>query len=154
MALSTDNTWKALTTQDLATLGTKAMVLKDAEQIYFGSLCSHDTDQGYVKAFDGTQTDRLVGWHWTDNKLGDTDLSPKPVATIKPGGFIVRDLPVTGVNNDQTDYGSEVYATDDGTYTTVDPGSGIVVGIIMADETARSTSKAHVFMRNVLELVS
>ena len=152
MALSTDNTWKALTIQDVASLATKTMVLKNSSQVYYGSLCSHDTDQGAVKAFDGTQTDRLVGWHWADTKTGSTT-TPLPRATIKPGGFIVRDLTVAGLANTAADYGAEVYASDDGTYTIVDPGSGIVVGRVIADED-RASGKAVVYMRNFLETIT
>lgn len=152
MALATDRTWLDLTIQDVARLATKTMVLKNSSKVYFGSLCSHDTDQAEVKPFDGTQTDRLVGWHWAENKTGNSS-GVREVATIKPGGFIVRDLPVTGLANTAADYGAEVYATDDGTYTIVDPGSGIVVGRIIADA-GRSSGKAVVYMRNFLETLT
>lgn len=149
MALSSDSTWRDLTIQDQDSIATKTMVLKDSSTVYFGSICTHDTDQGYVKPFDGTQTDRFVGWHWAATKTGDTSASPKPVATIKPGGFIVRDLTVAGIAGTYADYGAEVYATDDGTYTIVDPGSGKAIGEIVADEMGRSSGKAHVFMFDV-----
>ena len=151
MALSADATWLGYTTKDIACLATKTMVIKNAATVYYGSLLSHDTDQGAVKPFDGTQTDRLVGWHWAGTKTGSTT-APLPRATIKPGGFIAE-VPVTGLSGTATDYGMIVYATDDGTYTLTDPGSGINVGRVMADED-RASGSAWVYFRNFLETIT
>lgn len=151
MALSTDNTWKDYTIQDMEEIATFNMELKNSSQVYYGSLVSHDTDQGGVKPFDGTQTDRLVGWHWTDTETGDTSATPKPTARIKPGGFVVTNLAVTGLAGTVADQGAEVYASDDGTYTIVDPGSGIVVGRVVKYV---SSSVASVYMRNFLETIT
>lgn len=151
MALSGDRTWQNYKWKDVLNLPTVTMVVKASSTVYNGSLCSHDTDQGAIKPFDGTQTDRLVGWHFGENVTGSAT-APLPRAKIKPGGFIAH-VPVTGLANTAADYGAEVYATDDGTYTIVDPGSGIIVGRIVADED-RTSGYAHVFFLDMLTKIT
>lgn len=153
MALDSDTTWRDLVLQDVSNLATKTMVIKTTSVVFNGSLCSHDTDQGEIKPFDGTQADRLVGWHMGDSVTGASGTTPRPRATIKPGGFIVRNLTVAALANTAADYGAEVYATNDGTYTIDDPGSGIIVGRVVADED-RDSGKANVYMRNFFEIVT
>lgn len=152
MALASDATWGGYVIQDVSRASTKSMVVKNAAVVYKGSLCSHDTDQGEIKPFDGTQTDRLAGWVWGSGKTGN-NAAPRTRAIIKPGGFIVRNLPVTNLANSAADYGAEVYATDDGTYTLNDPGSGVVVGRVIPDED-RASGVAVVYMRNFLETIT
>ena len=146
MALSANADW---VTQEVQKVATKSMVVKSASVLYNGSLCSLDTTEGEVKPFDGTQTDRLVGWHFGDSVTG-TASGVRTLATICAGGFIVRNLTVAGVLlNTTADYGANVYASDDGTYTVTDPGSGVVVGRIVAEDGNRASGTAHVYFHNL-----
>jgi len=121
-----------------------AMVLLTAAVAYSGALLSHDTTTGAVKPFDGTQTDRLAGWHFGDAVTGLTTATPAPRAKVTRGGFSIKDLTVGGLANTAADYGAPVYATDDGTYTITDPGSGQKIGVVLADDD-RASGKAHVY---------
>ena len=147
MALSANVDW---VTQDTHGITKKAMVIKESSVLYNGSLCSLDTTEGEVKPFDGTQADELVGWHFGDSVTGNST-GARNHAMICSGGFVVRELAVTGLLNTTADYGASVYATDDGTYTVADPGSGQVVGKILADAD-RSTGKAVVQFRDLSQL--
>lgn len=119
-----------------------SMVIKNSSVVYNGALLSHDTTEGEVKPFDGTQTDKLVGWHFGDSKTGNSS-EPRVRATVWKGGFIIKDLTVGGLLNTSADYGAPVYATADGTYTVTDPGSGQKIGRIIADSD-RASGKATV----------
>ena len=131
MALSDDSLIN-LKRQDVETQATLTMPVLTAAVLFYGSLCSHDTTSGAIKPFDGTQTDRLVGWHFADSVTGDTTEDDPPVGTILSGGFVWVDLPVATLADDATDWGKPVFATDDGTYTITDPTSGQVIGRIVA----------------------
>ncbi len=150
MALTANADW---VTQEVQKINTKTMVVLADALVFNGALCSHDTTAGAVKPFDGTQTDRLVGWHFGDEVTGVAagDNVYRPQAAICPGGFVVRELPVATLANDDTDFGKPVYATDDGTYTITDPGTGQVVGYVVADE-RRSTDHAAVLMRDLSQI--
>lgn len=119
-------------------------VVKTSSVVYHGALCSHDTVTGAIHPFDGTQANRLVGWHFGDSVTGNTATTPAPVAKITRGGFIVRKLTVAALDNTAADYGKPVYATDDGTYTVTDPGSGQKIGLVLADAD-RTTGTANVY---------
>lgn len=147
MALSANASWVI---QDMEAVGTKSMVVLNGSTLYKYALCSHDTTNGEIKPFDGTQTDRLVGWHMGDSVTGNSS-GARVKGTICPGGFIVRNLPMAGISNDATDYGDEVYATDDGTYTATDPTSGQVIGWIVADD-QRDSGTATVYFKNLNQL--
>lgn len=145
MALSANADY---TIQDVDGSGTVPMVLLNAAVVYYGSLCSSNTTEGEVKPFDGTQADNLVGWHFGDAATGNST-GARVEAVIKMGGFVIRDLTVAGVLGTAADYNAPVYATDDGTYTVTDPGSGSVVGRIIPEDGNRASGTAHVYMVNV-----
>lgn len=141
MALSADAAYE---TKPVLEANPIAMIVLNAAVIYNGALCSHDTTGGEIKPFDGTQTDRIVGWHFGPTVTGDSSASDRPRARIVKGGFIVRNLPMGGISNNATDYGDPVYATDDGTYTATDPTSGQKLGVILPDDD-RDSGKANVY---------
>lgn len=120
-----------------------SQIIKSASVVYNGSLCSHDTITGEIHPFDGTQANRLVGWHFGDSKTGNAS-GERVRATITRGGFMVRNFTCGGLANTAADYGAPVYATDDGTYTITDPGSGQKIGLVLADAD-RSSGKANIY---------
>ena len=105
--------------------------VKNDATIYYGSLCSCDTDTGACKVFDGTDTDKLLGWHVDESVTGDTSASPKPRASLITGPFRWPSAPVSNLAGTVADNGKRVWATDDGTYTVQDPGgNGAEVGYV------------------------
>jgi hypothetical protein len=124
--------------------------IKDASVLYFGALCSFDTETGLIKPYDGTEADALAGWFvgGAAPKTGATSDSSPPEAELETGPFIWHDLEVGGLSGTYaTDLGKRVWATDDGTYTTTDPGStGTNIGIVVRPI---SSSKAAVLFRRV-----
>jgi hypothetical protein len=106
--------------------------VKNASVIYRGALCSCDTDTGACKPFDGTESDKLLGWHVEETKTGDTTASPKPRASLITGPFRWPRCPIAaGLAGTVADNGKRVWATDDGTYTCQDPGgTGAEVGYV------------------------
>lgn len=144
MALSSNSTWLALTIEEVVSIASATHVVKTSSVIYHGALCSHDTLSGAIEPFDGTQANRIVGWHFGDSVTGNTSAADPPRATIRRGGFRVRGLTVAGLVGNATDYGVPVYATADGTYTRVDPGSGQKIGQVESD-TANTSSTATVY---------
>ena len=103
----------------------------DEAVIYYGALCSCDTDTGACKPYDGTETDKLLGWHVEETVTGDTDAKPKPRASLVTGPFRWPTAPVTGLAGTVADNGKRIWAITDATYTTADPGSsGAEVGYI------------------------
>lgn len=141
MALSANST--TFLPRVVITCAPTSQVILSASVVYNGSLCSHDTTSGEIKPFDGTQTDRLVGWHFGDSKTGNAS-GERVRATITRGGFMVTNQTCGGLANDATDYGKPVYATDDGTYTITDPGSGQKIGLVLSDND-RSSGKANIY---------
>lgn len=133
--------------------GGNSMVVLAAAVIFNTALCSHTTTSGEIKPFDGTQTDKLVGWHFGDNVTGAAAATNegRPRARINPGGFTVKDLAVATLANDLTDLGKQVFATDDGTYTITDPISGQVVGHVV-DNADSPAGFANVRMRDLSQL--
>lgn len=119
-----------------------------AGPIFNGALV---TIQGAAaEPYGGTETDLVPGWHFGDTVGTAVTLQPGDVASnlthckIIPGGFMIKELPVTGVADDATDYGDLVYATDDGTYT-LTATSNLLVGYVVADAD-RSAGNATVYM--------
>ena len=103
----------------------------NAAVVYRGALCSCDTDTGACKPFDGTDTDKLLGWHVEETKTGDTTASPKPRASLITGPFRWTNCPVSNLAGTVADNGKRVWATDDGTYNVTDPGgAGAEVGYV------------------------
>jgi len=119
--------------------------VKNTSVIYHGALVSCDTDTGAAKPFDGTKTDKLLGWHNGDSVTGATSTSPPPRASLITGPFMWEDCPLSGSPaGTNADIGKRVWATDDGTYTITDPGSsGAEVGFICMYKTS---SAADVWM--------
>jgi len=137
MALSANTNY---TLETVVTVAPVSAVVKTSAVIYNGALCSHDTLSGAIEPFDGTQTNRLAGWHFGDSVTGNTSASVPPRAKLTRGGFRIRGLTVAGLVGNATDYGVPVYATADGTYTRVDPGSGQKIGRVEADTANSSTT--------------
>ena len=119
----------------------------DEAVIYYGALTSCDTDTGACKPYDGTETDKLLGWHVEETVTGDTDATPKPRASLITGPFRWPDMPLTGLVGTVADNGKRIWAINDGSYTVIDPGStGAEVGYI---DNYVSTSVADAILRNV-----
>ncbi len=105
--------------------------VKNSSVIYYGSLCSCDTDTGACKPFDGTKTDKLLGWHVEESVTGDTSAAVNPRASLITGPFRIERFPVSNLAGSVADNGKRIWATDDGTYTVQDPGSsGAEVGYV------------------------
>lgn len=132
---------------------TFSAIIKNASVVYNQALLSNDSTTGEAKPFDGTQGDRRLGWHFGDSVTGNS-AAPRNLAQVNPGGFIFWSLAVTALSNNATDYGRPVYATDDGTYTTTDPGSGVIIGYVLPSDKIRASGRAHVLTRNIFGLVS
>lgn len=147
MALSANAEYEMKTVIQVAPV--TAIVL-NAAVIYNGALVSHDTTGGEAKPFDGTQTDRIAGWHFGDAVTGDSSAADRPRAQLIKGGFTIRNLTMGGISNNSTDFGDPVYATDDGTYTATDPGSGQKLGVILQDDD-RDSGKANVYFFPIRE---
>jgi hypothetical protein len=119
----------------------------NASVLYYGALCSCDTDTGACKPFDGTESDKLLGWHVEESVTGNTSASPKTRASLITGPFRWPNMPVSSLAGTVADNGKRVWATDDGTYTVQDPGgSGAEVGYV---DNYVSSSLADVIMRNI-----
>ena len=103
----------------------------DESVIYYGALCSCDTDTGACKPYDGTETDKILGWHVEETVTGDTSATPKPRASLVTGPFRWPTMPVTALVGTVADNGKRVWAVNDGSYTVTDPGStGCEVGYV------------------------
>jgi len=105
--------------------------IKNTSVLYYGALCSCDAGTGACKPFDGTESDKLLGWHVEESVTGATGSTPKPRASLITGPFRWPSMPLTGLAGTVADNGKRIWATDDGTYTVLDPGgSGAEVGYI------------------------
>lgn len=150
MALSTDNTWKAIETKELDGSAPMSMLVLSASVLYNGSLCSATTTTGEIKPYDGTVTDRVVGWHFGTSVTGNA-AAPRVTGRIIKGGFQAL-IPVTGLNGTTvlTDYNAPVYASDDGTYTLTGTTLTMHVGYVVANsENVTSGTNAWVAMRDM-----
>lgn len=138
--------------KDVGNKSTLSAVVKSAAVIYEGALVSHDSTTGEYKPFDGTQADRVVGIAMDGRRTPVTGNASgaRERVSVKPGEVLWEDLTVGGLSNDATDVGAPVYATDDGTFTITDPGSGQVLGWVWENE-RRASGKADVYFRNLLE---
>lgn len=121
--------------------------VKNAAVIYYSALCSCDTDTGACKPFDGTETDKLLGWHVESTVTGDTSADVKPRASLITGPFRWPNMPVTGLAGTVADQGKRIWAVNDGGYQITDPGgSGAEVGYV---DHYISTSRCDAILRNV-----
>ena len=99
--------------------------------IYYGALVSCDTDTGAAKPYDGTESDKLLGWHVEETVTGDTTADVNPRASLITGPFRWWDMPVTSLVGTVADNGKRVWAINDGSYTVTDPGStGAEIGYV------------------------
>ena len=129
MALSANRTDFVIHMDDRSLRATPQV--KNNSVIYYGALCSCDTDTGACKPFDGTSSDKLLGWHVDESVTGDTGAVIYPHAKLLIGPFRWKSCPVTGLAGTVADNGKRVYATDDETYTVLDPSpTGAEVGYI------------------------
>lgn len=106
--------------------------VKNDSVVYYGALCSADTDTGACKPFDGTESDKILGWHAEETVTGDTSASPKPRASLITGPFRWENCVIdAGLAGTVADNAKRVWATDDDSYTCQDPGgSGAEVGYV------------------------
>jgi len=150
MALSANGNWVTNAENEVPL----SLIVKSAAVLYNTALCSHDTTAGEIKPYDGTLTDRLVGWHLGDSVTGNAS-GVRVRGRIVRGGFVVRALPVTGlVSTVTTDYGKPVYASDDGTYTLTGTTTTMRVGRVLPDSTGVTAgTNANVLMRDVFGIV-
>lgn len=150
MALSTDNTWKAIITKDLDSISPMSMDVLSAAELFNGSLCSHNTAFGEIKPYDGTVTDRIVGWHFGAGVTGNA-AAPRVQGRIIKGGFQAR-YPVTGLETTVvTDYGVKVYASDDGVLTLTGTTLTMHVGYVVANtEGVTAGTDAWIAFRDML----
>jgi len=138
---------------------TEAMIALSGSVIANTELCSHDTATGAVKPWDGTNADRLVGWHFGDSLTGAgaaAGTGTQVHAKIDRGGFTVVNLAVTGLNTTtpSASWGSTVYASDKDSYTLVGT-SNVAVGRVVANRTGvTSTANANIAMDDVFGTAS
>lgn len=141
-------------TRDVLGIAPEAMVIKSGSAVADNDLCSHDTTTGAIKPWDGTDADRLVGWHFGDAATGAggaAGTGSQVYAKITRGGFTVVDLTVTGLNTTtpSANWGAPVYASDKDSYTLVAT-SNVLVGRVVANRVGcTATTKANVAMNNV-----
>lgn len=124
-------------------------VVVSASTVANGDLCTFDTTSGDVKAFDGTEADRRAGWHFGDSVTGDgTESGPR--AKINPGGFILRNITITGLGGTpQDDYGDPVYMSDNNTYTLTSTGNVLVGYVLPNRDGCDAVTKANIQTINV-----
>ena len=119
----------------------------DESVIYYGALCSCDTDTGACKPYDGTESDKLLGWHVEETVTGDTDAAVNPRASLITGPFRWPTMPVTSLVGTVADNGKRVWALTDGAYSVADPGgTGSEVGYV---DNYIDATYADVILRNV-----
>ncbi len=151
MALTSDRTWEDIVTKEVENILVVSEIVLDAAVVYRGAYCTRDTTTGEIKPFDGTATDRAVGWSDITKTTGNA-AAPRNHVAIKAGGFQAR-IPVTGVADDATDYGAPVFATDDGTYSLTNPGTGHRVGAVIGNRAGLTAGIVWVLFRNMTGLV-
>lgn len=143
--------WK---TRDVLGINPEAMVVLSGSTINNTELCTHDTTTGAVKAFDGTEADRRVGWHFGDSVTGAgaaAGTGDQVYAKIVRGGFTVIDLTVTGLNTTtpSANWGAAVFASDKDSYTLVSTGNAKVGRVLSNRVGCTATTKANVYMTDV-----
>lgn len=143
--------WK---TRDTHGIATEAMLVLSGSTIANNDLCSADTTTGLIKPWDGTDADRLMGWHFGDSVTGAgaaTGLGSQVNAKVCRGGFTVVDLTVTGLNTTTPSATANalVYASDKDSYTLIST-SNVQVGQVVASRSGcSSTANANVAMDDV-----
>ena len=152
-ALSSDDTWRDLKTKHLDGLKPMSMIVKSASVPYYGSFCTHDTTTGEIKPYDGTVTDRAVGWHLTDSVTGNA-AAPRVTARIIKGGFQVLKA-VAGLETTVvTDYGKPVYVSNDNDLTLTGTTATMRVGrIVPNSEGVTAGTNAWVALRDMFGVV-
>jgi len=145
--------------RDVFGIAPEAMIVLSGSTIANGELCSHDTTVNAVKPWDGTDADRLVGWHFGDTVVGAGSAAgtgSQVFAKIKRGGFTFINLTVTGLNTTTPalNFGMRVFATDKDSYSLVSTGNNPVGRVAANREGCTATTKANVHMDNVYGTVS
>jgi len=148
--------WKI---RDVLGIAPEAMIVLSASAIVNADLCSHDTTVNAIKAWDGTDADRLVGWHFGDAVTGAGSAlgtGAQVYARITRGGFTVIDLTVTGLNitTPALHFGAKVFASDKDSYTLVSTGNNVVGSVIANRVGCTATTTANVYMNDVYGTVS
>ena len=154
MALSTDTTWENIVSKALENILPTSEPVKSASVLYRGSFCTRDTTTGDVKPYDGTITDRAVGWHFGTSVTGNAT-APRVTGRVIPGGFQSR-IAVTGLHGTtlSTDSGKPVYASDDGTYTLTGTTLTMKVGHVLGSDLGVTVgTNAWVAFRNMHNLI-
>jgi len=154
MALSSDTSWTNTVTKALENILPVSEPVKNASVLFRGSFCSRDTTTGDIKPYDGTVTDRAVGWHFGKSVTGNS-AAPRVTGRIIPGGFTAR-YAVTGLNSTalSTDSGKPVYISDDGTYTLTGTTATMKVGAVMGTDSGVTVgTDAWIAFRNMHNLV-
>ena len=152
MALSADGNWVV---QDVDGKAPLSLIVLSAAVLYNTAYCTHNTTVGDIKPYDGTVADQAVGWHLGDTVTGNAS-GARIHGRIATGEFIVRALPVTGLNGTtpSDDYGKPVYASNDGTYTLTGTTTTHRVGRVLPNATGVTAgTNANVLMRDVFGLV-
>jgi len=145
--------------RDVLGIAPEAMIVLSGSTIANTDLCSHDTTVNAITPWDGTDTDRLVGWHFGDAVTGAGSAlgtGEQKFAKIVRGGFTVVNLSVVGLNTTTPalNFGAKVFAADKDSYTLVSTGN-TVVGWILANRVGcASTAAANVYMDDVFGRVS
>lgn len=141
-------------TRDTHGIASEAMIVKSGSTIANTELCSHDDTDDAIKAWDGTNADRLVGWHFGDSVTGAGSAAgtgSQVYARICRGGFTVVDLTVTGLNTTtpSASWGLPVYASDKDSYTLVATSNVVIGRVVSSRSGCSSTANANVAMDNV-----
>jgi len=103
----------------------------NAAVIYYGGLVSCDTDTGACKPYDGTESDKILGWHVEETVTGDTTADVNPRASLITGPFRWEELTCAGLAGTVADNGKRIWALNAYSYTTLDPGgTGCEIGYI------------------------
>jgi len=131
-ALGSDITHRSLVSKGVDGKSPISMIVINAAIAYRGAFCTHDTTTGEVKPYDGTVTDRAVGWHFQDAVTGNS-AAPRNTARIITGGYQAKRA-VTGlVTTVTTDYGKKVYASNDNDLTLTGTTATMHVGFVVAN---------------------
>lgn len=133
-ALVADSTWRDIVKKGVENKSPRSMIVLSAAVVFNGSFCTHDTTVGEIKPYDGTLTDRAVGWHFGDSVTGNA-AAPRLFARILSGGFQVRHA-VAGLHGTtpSTDYGKKVYISNDNDLTLTGTTTTMHVGWVLPND--------------------
>lgn len=152
-ALSSDSTWRNIVTKGVEGIAPRSHIVLNAAVLYRGSFCTHDTTTGEIKPYDGTVTDRAVGWHFGDSVTGNSS-GARNRGRIISGGFAARKA-VTGLNGTtpSVDYGKPVYISNDNDLTLTGTTATMRVGRVEPNRDGCTSGVAWVRFRDMNGLV-